>query len=81
MLFNIFIRYINSGIECVLSKPADDIKLCDAIDMTEACHAVQRDLDRLEQWAQVNIMRFNKSMCKVLHLGHSNPTISTSWGM
>ena len=26
----------------------------------------------LEQWAQVNLMMFNKSTCKVLHLDHGN---------
>ena len=30
-------------------------------------------LDRLQQQAQVNLMRFNKSKWKALHLGHGNP--------
>jgi len=33
----------------------------------------ERDLDRLVQWIQVNLMRFDKSKYKFLNLGHGNP--------
>ncbi|GAB0206187.1 mitochondrial enolase superfamily member 1 [Grus japonensis] len=78
--FNVFVSDMDSGIECILSKFADDTKLCGVVNMLEGRDTIQRDLDRLERWARANCMKFNKAKCKVLHVGQGNPKPSYRLG-
>ena len=41
-------------------------------DTLEVCAAIQQDLNRLESWAERNLMRFNQMKCGVLNLGRNN---------
>lgn len=49
MLFNMFINNLNSGMELIPGKYADDTKLIDTSDMTEGRDAIQMHLDGLEE--------------------------------
>ena len=69
-MLNFFMNDINSGIECTFNNSVDDAKLCGVADVPKEWDDIERDLDRLQQWAQVK--------CKVLHLSSNNPHSSTN---
>ncbi|GAB0205950.1 mitochondrial enolase superfamily member 1 [Grus japonensis] len=79
-LFNICINDLDDGIKCTLMKFADDTKLSGEVDTSEGRATLQEDLDRLEEWSDRNLMKFNKDKCKVLHLGKHNPGVQHRLG-
>lgn len=59
--------------KCFFMKFVDYAKLEGATDAPEGRAAIQRDLDRLEKWANRNPTKFNSNKCKVLYFGGKNP--------
>lgn len=52
---------------------AEDTKLGGVANSPEGRAAIQRNLNRMEKWADKNLLKFNKENCKVLHLRRNNP--------
>jgi len=61
-------------------KFADDTKLSVEADTLEGRTNPAGDVDRLEEWANKNLMKFNKDKCKVLHLRKHNPGVEHRLG-
>lgn len=73
--FNIFCPFndIDNEMECSLSKFADGTKLSSAGDTTKGRDVIQGYLGKTWEVGHKNLMNFNKSKCKVLHLDQSSP--------
>ena len=72
ILFLIFIDDLDEGLSSAISKFADDTKIYGRVDCWEDRNRLQKDLERLVDWADRWQMSFNVGKCKVMHLGGHN---------
>ena len=72
LLFLVYINDLDLGVEGKISKFADDTKIGFTIRGEADRARAERDLSLLDEWSKKWLMRFNKSKCKVLHVGRNN---------
>lgn len=64
-MFSIFINDLEDGIDSTVIIFGDGTKLGGEVERTEGKNLLERNLDRLEEWASKKI---NTQKCEVLHL-------------
>ena len=64
--------------------PVLESKIGGVVDEVEGCCRLQRDIDRMQSWAEKWQMEFNPDKCEVLHFGRTNLNVDggteRSWG-
>ncbi|KAK4825057.1 hypothetical protein QYF61_023061 [Mycteria americana] len=61
-------------------KSSDDTKLSGAVDTSEGRNTIQRDLDKLEKWTHVNLLRSIRPRARSCTWVGATPGINTGWG-
>ena len=56
----------------MVTKFADDTKICRGTGSVEEVERLQNDLDRLGEWAKKWQMEYNVGKCEVVHFGRKN---------
>lgn len=79
MLSNLIINDVRVGAMCMFGKFINYKNWEERLLYQKVMLPIQRQLDRLENWAERNLKEFNKGKCKVFHLGGITTDTSTSW--
>jgi len=72
----LFVIYINDLLRSLINKGklfADDTKCINVIKSEQDCINMQTDINKLVEWTDKWLIKFNSEKCKVMHIGKTNP--------
>ena len=72
LLFTLYINDILNIVHTNLSFFADDSKVYAIIKSLEDSQQLQADLNSIQDWCQIWLLKLNLLKCKVMHVGHSS---------
>jgi Reverse transcriptase (RNA-dependent DNA polymerase)/Endonuclease-reverse transcriptase len=74
LLFLLYVNELPNWIKNNIRMFADDTKIWRKIRSEEDSESLQNDLDKLEEWSDKWMLKFNTAKCKVMHIGHKLDT-------
>nr|VZI18198.1 unnamed protein product [Spirometra erinaceieuropaei] len=77
ILFLIYVDDPARALDCEVAIFADDMKIWSVIRGPADENRLQMNLNRLEEWSNRWLLRFNVAKCSILRLGHSARSAST----
>ena len=82
--FYTYINDLTNVVICDMKIFADDTKIYHKTSTRQYCINLQKDIDRLQDWAEKWQLKFHPDKCKVLRIGHGHPeftyTLTTETG-
>ena len=70
--FTIYINDLEEGTESTVAEFADETKICRGTVSIEETGGLQKNVDRLGEWAKKGQMEYNVEKCEVIHFGRRN---------
>nr|VZI34205.1 unnamed protein product [Spirometra erinaceieuropaei] len=77
ILFLIYVDDAARDLDCEVAMLADDMKIWDVIRGSADEDRLQMNLNRLEEWSNRWLLRFNVAKCSILRLGNTARSAST----
>jgi len=74
LLFLLFVNDLPDWVCNSIRMFADDTKIWATIKKQEDSVSLQKDLDRLVDWSNLWLLKFNPAKCKVMHIAHNFKT-------
>ena len=71
-IFLIYINDIEVEIQSIIRLFANDTKLFNTADTDTDKLRIQNDTDKLEEWSEKWLLKFNVDKCCTIHYGHNN---------